>query len=129
MNNQEKFTIRSGKLKLHRANSQTISSYPVRFSTDIIFSSLAFFAFFFVFLFFSFFVVILIKNIYILIHIWLGGWVSDKKIFTCPIYGNKTVFFWSDLEKQNVESISELEKNGFRDLTFLTANSLYGFNR
>ena len=33
------------KLKVHRANSQTISSYLVRFSTDIIFSSLVPFAF------------------------------------------------------------------------------------
>ena len=39
-------------------------------------------------------------------------------------------FFWSDLEKQKVESICESEKNDFRDLAFLTtANSFYGFNR
>ena len=45
MNNQEKFTTRSSKLKVRRANPQTISSYSVRFSTDIIFSSLVSFAF------------------------------------------------------------------------------------
>ena len=40
----EKFTTRSGKLlKVHRANLQTISLYPIRFSTDIPFSSLFFF--------------------------------------------------------------------------------------
>ena len=37
---------RSSKLKVHRANLQTISSYLVRFSTDILFSSLVSFAFF-----------------------------------------------------------------------------------
>ena len=45
MNNQEKFTTQSSKLKEHSANSQTILSYPVRFSTDILFSSLVSFAF------------------------------------------------------------------------------------
>ena len=45
MNNQEKFTTRSSKLKVHRANSQTISLYPVRFSLNIRFSSLVSFAF------------------------------------------------------------------------------------
>ena len=40
INNQEKFTTRSSKLKVkvHRANSQTISSYSVRFANDIILS-------------------------------------------------------------------------------------------
>ena len=45
MNNQEKVTTRSSKLKVHRANLQTISWYPVRFSTDIPFSFLVSFAF------------------------------------------------------------------------------------
>ena len=40
MNSEQKLTIRSSKLKVHRENSQTISSYPVRFFTDITFSSL-----------------------------------------------------------------------------------------
>ena len=34
MNSEDKFTARSSKLKVHRANSQTISSYPVIFSKD-----------------------------------------------------------------------------------------------
>ena len=55
MNNHEKLTIRSSKLKLHRANSQAMSLYPVRFFTDILFTSVVSFTFF-VFLFF--------KNIY-----------------------------------------------------------------
>ena len=66
MNNQGKFTSRSSNLKVHRANSQTISPYPVRFSTDIIFSSLVSFDFcpliFLCFLFFK-------LKMYILIHI------------------------------------------------------------
>ena len=60
MNNQENFTTRSSKLKVHRANSQTISSYPVKFSTYSLFFSLSclfffFFCFFFFFFFFFFF--------------------------------------------------------------------------
>ena len=58
MNNQEKLTIRSSKLKVHRTNSQTISSYPLNFSTDILFSSLVSFAYCLLV------VVFLIKNIY-----------------------------------------------------------------
>ena len=34
-----------------------------------------------------------IWNIYIPIHNWLCGWISDKKIFTRLISGNKTTFF------------------------------------
>ena len=37
MKKQVKFTTRWNKLEVRRANSQTILSYPVRFSTDIIF--------------------------------------------------------------------------------------------
>ena len=40
MSNQDKFTTQSNKLKVHRAKLQTISSYSVRFSVDILFSSL-----------------------------------------------------------------------------------------
>ena len=85
--------------------------YP--FSGDILFSSLAFFAFFvflFAFLaclysclffllvcilvcFFCLFVCFLKLKIYILIHIRLCGRVSDKKIFIRLISGNKTTFF------------------------------------
>ena len=46
MNNQEKLMTRSSILKVHSANSQLISPYPVRFSTDVIL-----FINFFVFLF------------------------------------------------------------------------------
>ena len=105
MNKQEKFTTRSKKLKVHRANSKTISSYPVRFSTDILFSSLVSFTFcllvlfcflficFLFVLFFCFFFKLMKLKKYILIQIRLCGRVSDKKIFTRPISGNKTTFF------------------------------------
>ena len=56
MNNQEKFAARPNKLKVRRTNLKTISLYPVRFSTDIFFSSLVSFAFvvaIFCFTFFS----------------------------------------------------------------------------
>ena len=104
MNNQEKFTTRASTLKVHRSNSQTISSYPVGFSTDFPFSFLLSFAFCLVlfpfFCFFEFAVFILKLKIFILIHIRLCGQVSDKKIFTQPISGNKNDFF---LPKLNVK--------------------------
>ena len=75
MNNQEKFTTRSSKLKVHRAIWQTISSYRVRFFQRY---SLFFFSFF-CFLS-SCFLFFLKLKIYILIHIRLSGRVSDKKI-------------------------------------------------
>ena len=62
MNNQKKFTTRSNKLKVHRTNSQTMSSCSVRFPTDVPFSSLFSFAFCFL-VFFRVFVRE-IKNIY-----------------------------------------------------------------
>ena len=94
MNNQEKITRWLSKLKVRRANSQTISSYAVRFFTYILFFSLHSFAFF-VFLFvFCLLVCLLFLKLkrYILIHIRLCGWVSDIKIFIRPISGNKTTF-------------------------------------
>ena len=48
------------------------------FSGDTVFSFLVSFAFY-VFLFFCLFLCFLKLTIYILIHIWLCGWVSDKK--------------------------------------------------
>ena len=100
MNNQEKFTTRSSKLKVRRANSQALSLDPARFSSDILFSTLVSFAFY-VLVFFLFFFFKL--KIYILIHIRLCGWVSDKKNFTRPISGNKTTFFWPDVEIDKIE--------------------------
>ena len=69
MNNQEKFATRLSKFKVHRVNSQMISSPSVRFSTDILFSSLvssAFLSSLFVFLF-----SLKELKIYILMHIQL----------------------------------------------------------
>ena len=78
INNQEKLTTRSSKLKVNRVNSQAISSYPLSFSTDILFFFFSFFCFlsscFFVCLFFCFFKL----KIHILIHIQPCGRVSVK---------------------------------------------------
>ena len=71
------------KLKVHRANSQTISSYPVRFSTDIVFSSLVSFVF----------CLLVIFGFVLYIFDYADGWAL-RKIFTGPISGNKTTFFW-----------------------------------
>ena len=73
-------------MKSTQQNSQTISSYPVRFPTDIFFSSLLSFAFclFVIFFFFFFYL-----KIFILIHIGLCRRVID---FSRPISGNKTIF-------------------------------------
>ena len=78
------------KTKVHRTNSQTMSSYPVRFSTDIFFYSLVSFAY--ISCYISCILFLKLK-ICILIHIRLCGQVSDKKIFTGPISANKTTFF------------------------------------
>ena len=43
-------------------------------------------------------------KMYILIHIRLCGWVSDKNIFTRPISENKTLFFWPDVKKPEMRS-------------------------
>ena len=56
---------------------------------------LFFFSFFGFLYMLVFLVVCFLKlKIYILMHIQLCGWVSDKNIFTRPICGNKTTFFW-----------------------------------
>ena len=72
INNQEKFMTRSSKLKVHKANSHSISSYPIKFFTDILFSSLVSFAFCFLVFYF-----LKKLKIYIMIHIRLCGQVSD----------------------------------------------------
>ena len=97
MNNQEKFRSPSNKLKSTQGKFANEPLCSVWFSTDIPFSSLGSFAFcllFFCFFFFVFFWKIRIYFEYILIHIRLWGLVSDKNIFTRPISGNKTTFFF-----------------------------------
>ena len=96
MNNREKLMSRSSKLKVHRAYSQTISSYPVRsvtFSMDIIFSSSVSLLFvlqlLWLLLFFCF---VLKSKIYILIHIRLFGRGSDKKNSTSQFPEAKLLF-------------------------------------
>ena len=103
MNNQDKITTRWSKIKVHRANSLTKSSYLVRFSADI-FSPLVSFAYFlscfffylisclvFVLSYFFDFLFFLNKNIYIYWYTfnYAGGWV----IFHLPISVSKTTFF------------------------------------
>ena len=65
-----------------------------------IFSFLRYFLLLFLILFFfCLFVCHFLKlKMYILIHIRLCWWVSVKKIFTWPISGNKTNFFWSKMD-------------------------------
>ena len=61
----------------------------LRFSTDIVFSSLVPFAFCLLVILFIFFLKL---KTYILIHIRLCRWVGDKNILTWPISRNKTTF-------------------------------------
>ena len=77
--------------QVHRANLQKIASYPVTFPRDLFF-----FSFFcsLPFFFFSFSFSLLKLKIYILVHIWLCGRLSDKKIFIWLISKNKTSFFF-----------------------------------
>ena len=63
-----------------------------RFSRDIIFSSLVYFAFLILVFLLLFVWCFLNLKMYILMHIRLCGRVSDK-VFTWPISGNKTTFF------------------------------------
>ena len=106
MNNQDKITTRLSKIKVHRANSLTKSSYLVRFSADIfsplvsclclvlllfyLISCLIYLSSCFI-LFFWFFV--FSKYIYIYIYWYTfnyaGGWVISH----LPISVNKTTFF------------------------------------
>ena len=76
-----------------RANSQTMSSYPVRFSADIIFLLSSIVAFAFVFLFVCFFFFFEIKNIYSDTHSTMRVDELSKK-FTRPISPNKTTFLF-----------------------------------
>ena len=77
-----------------RANSQTMSSYPVRFSADILFllSSIIAFAFVFLFVWVLFFF-FEIKNIYSDTHSTMRVDELSKK-FTRPISRNKTSFLF-----------------------------------
>ena len=70
--------IQLSRLKVHRASLQTISLYPVIYPTDMLFSSLVSFAFCLVIFGFVFSKL----KMYILIHIWLFGWVRGKKRLT-----------------------------------------------
>ena len=95
MNYQDKFTTRSSKLKVYRANSQTISSYPVKFSTD----SLFFFSFFCSFFSFFFFCLLVLffcfkSKIYILKQIRLCRLLRDKK-FSPGRFPEKRLLFFS----------------------------------
>ena len=93
----------SFKLKVHRANCQTISSCPNRFFTDIVNNNnipflLFFVGFFYFSIFFSFFCFLIVcffclKQIYSDTHATVRR-VSDKKLFIWPISGNKTTFIF-----------------------------------
>ena len=75
--------------QVHRANLQKIASYPVAFPRDLFFFS------FFCSLpcfFFSFSFSLLKLKIYILVHIWLCGRLSDKKIWFPKT--RLVFFFW-----------------------------------
>ena len=85
-----------------RANSQTMSSYPVRFSADIIFllSSIVAFAFVFLFVWFFFFF-FEIKNIYSDTHSTMrvdelskkftGRFLQTRLLFILDLFGSKSL--------------------------------------
>ena len=90
-----------------------------QFSGDILFSFLVSFTFFYSRFFF--FVACFLKlKMYILIHIRPCRWVSDKKFFTQPIYGNKT-FFWPGV------SFSEIYDNN-RTIIPFSNRSLFWYH-
>ena len=100
LNNQEKLTTRLNKLKVHRVNLQRTSWYLVRFTIDILITSLVSFTFFclpvfFLFCFFGFFYFFFKLKI---TYSDKNSTMSDKNIFTLPISGNKTTFGLSNRE-------------------------------
>ena len=113
MNNQEKFTTRSNKLKVHRANLRTISSYPVRFANDIIVSrqifhrySLFLFSFLclltsclFLFLFFSFLFFFFVFFCFVFC-LWMENIYSDTHT-TIQAGWRKKNFHSADFRKQD----------------------------
>ena len=101
MKNQEKFTTQSGKLKVQRANIQAIS-YPFRFFTSSLFSSLVSFAFLSCFFLFN--------DNYIFWYTFnhTGRWVT--KIFTWPITKRKVSFFGLNWKIQTYDIITKLNK-------------------
>ena len=91
-----------------------------QFSGDILFSFLVSFTFFYSRFFFFFVACFLKLKMYILIHIRPCRWVSDKKFFTQPIYGNKT-FFWPGV------SFSEIYDNN-RTIIPFSNRSLFWYH-
>ena len=110
MNNQDKFTTRSSKLKVHRANLQTVSlSYPARFFTGILFSFLV--SLFIVFLFVLFLIMsIEIKNVYFDTHFTMraGEWFSLARFLE-----TRLLVFWLHVEyaKSTLNVLTLLNKN------------------
>ena len=97
------FVDLSCKLKVHRANCQTISSCPNRFSTDIVNNNIPFLLFFFGFfcfsIFFSFFCFLIVfflfetKNIYWYTCNCAVGWVM-KNFSSGQFPETRQLFFW-----------------------------------
>ena len=90
-----------------RANSQTMSSYPVRFSADIIFLLSSIVAFAFVFLFVWFFFFFLKLKIYILTHIRLCVWMSYQKNSPADFSKQDYFSFWTYLDPKVWELVPE----------------------
>ena len=101
MKNQEKFTTQPAKSKVQRANIQAIS-YPFRFFTNSLFSSLVSFAFLSCFFLFN--------DNYIFWYTFnhTGRWVT--KNFTWPITKRKVSFFGLNWKIQTYDIITNLNK-------------------
>ena len=131
---------------VHRPNLQTISLYPVRFSTDAVHSNKIFFFFFF-FVFFVCFVVSLSlslslslfslvslvffyisfacvlsfnQKIYILTQIRLCSRVGDKKFFTPTISRNKAKFFGLSYKNPTYKIDCRYDKSDYRIVSVLS---------
>ena len=109
MDNQEKFTTRSSKLKEHRSNLQMYISYPVRFSTDNFFSSLVYFSYF---VFLSFF---LWNEKYIFWYTfdYAGGWMI--KHFSPSRFSETRLLFFSLTFRRKFENFIQLERTMLND--------------
>ena len=107
---------------VHRPNLQTISLYPVRFSTDAVHSNkIFFFFFFFVFFYISFACVLSFnQKIYILTQIRLCSRVGDKKFFTPTISGNKAKFFGLSYKNPTYKIDCRYDKSDYRIVSVLS---------
>ena len=97
---------------MYRANSQATSSYPLSFSTDVLFSSLVSFAFWILVLLFVVVVVLFFvlnqKNMFWCTFDYAGGWVIRLEVHLNNLR-NLNEIFRKDVTYDNIKCHKKLE--------------------